>query len=92
MPIARSVDRNLKFTLVQSALTCPSSPPWTVSDRYMITPVGAGLGAATQSGRYVGTLLLARRAAGEEIFVGYHPFRTTSISWQLLHENLFDLE
>ena len=24
-------------------------PPWTVSNRYMITPVGPGLGAATQS-------------------------------------------
>ena len=48
MPIARSVDRNLKFPLVPSSLACPLSPPWTVSNRYMITPVGAGLGAATQ--------------------------------------------
>ena len=48
MPIARSVDRNLKFTLVQSSIACPLSPPWTVSNRYMITPVGPGLGAATQ--------------------------------------------
>ena len=48
MPIARSVDRNLKFTLVQSSLACPLSPPWTVSNRYMITPVGPGLVAATQ--------------------------------------------
>ena len=38
MPIARSVDRNLKFTLVQSAPACPLNPPWTVSNRYMITP------------------------------------------------------
>ena len=48
MPIARSVDRNLKFPLFPVPCMSPESP-WTVSNRYMITPVGPGLGAATQS-------------------------------------------
>ena len=47
MPIARSVDRNLKFPLVPSFPACSLNPPWTVNNRYMITPVGPGLGAAS---------------------------------------------
>ena len=55
MPIARSVDRNLKFPLVPSFPACSLNPPWTVNNRYMITPIGPGLGAATQSLRSYST-------------------------------------